>query len=164
MVKARLTQQFVDELDEYGRRTGRQIPSEEFKLLQIRGLKVLSANVSNVRLHPTIQETMIKSWSADWLKFAKQESDQLDLRRTLIQTAAQERAQCEYAVRLSREINSVCETHRERPTVETLLMSTLLRTRAMIRSGEYSNMLRLRMSTELQDIEDLIKWMGDNTK
>ncbi len=101
MVKARLTQPFIDELDEYGNRTGRTIPSEEYRLLQNRGLRVSSVSISNVRLHPTVQEHLIKSWAANWLKFAKDESDQLDLQQNLIETAARERAQCEYAKLLS---------------------------------------------------------------
>lgn len=161
MVKARLTQQFVDELDEYGKRTGNQVPSEEYNLLQIRGLKVLSVSISNVRLAPVVQEQLIKQWSANWLKFAKEESDQLDLRRTLIETSTRERTQCEYAVRLSQEIDSLCK--KGNPAVEALLMAVLLRSRAMIRSGQYSNSLRRRMITELQEIDEMIKWMGGNT-
>ena len=159
MVRARLTQEFIDEVDEYGNRTGRQIPSEEFRLLQNRGLRVKSVGINNVRLHPTVQENLIKSWSANWLKFAKEESDQFDLQRNLIETAARERAQCEYAKLLSREIYANCQ--HENRTVKSLLMSMLLRSRALIRSGEHSNSLRRRMFTELQDLEDMIKWMGD---
>jgi hypothetical protein len=147
-------------LDEYGNRTGRQIPSEEFRLLQNRGIRVKSVGVSNIRLHPTVQENLIKSWSANWLKFAKEESDQLDLQQNLIETAARERAQCEYAKLLSREIHANCQNGNR--TVKSLLMSVLLRSRALIRSGEHSNSLRRRMFTELQDLEDMIKWMGDN--
>jgi hypothetical protein len=32
----------------------------------------------------------------------------------------------------------------------------------MIRSGEYSNSLRRRMTAELQDIEDTVKWLGED--
>jgi hypothetical protein len=160
MVRARLTQEFIDEFDEYGNRTGRQIPSEEFRLLQNRGIRLKSVGISNVRLHPTIQDHLIRSWAADWLKFAKAESDQLDLQRNLIETAARERAQCEYAKLLSREILANCQ--QENRSIRGLLMSMLLRSRALIRSGEHSNSLRRRMFTELQDLEDMIKWMGDH--
>ena len=45
MVKARLTQAEVDILDDQGVRGEGTIPSPEFKLLQERGLRVLSANI-----------------------------------------------------------------------------------------------------------------------
>jgi hypothetical protein len=160
LVKARLTQEFIDELDEYGNRTGRTVPSEEYRLLQKRGLRVSSVSISNVRLHPSVQEQLIKSWAANWYKFAKDESDQLDLLQNLVETAAQERAQCEYIVYLSREIYKNCQNGNR--TVKELLFSTLLRSRALIRSGKYSNSLRRRMFTELQDLDDMIKWLGDN--
>ncbi len=160
MVRARLTQEFIDEYDEYGNRTGRQIPSEEYRLLQNRGLRVKSVGIGNVRLHPTVQDSLIRSWSANWLKFAKDESDQLDLKQNLIETAARERAQCEYAKLLSREILANCQ--QENRSIRSLLISMLLRSRALIRSGEHSNSLRRRMFTELQDLEDMIKWMGDH--
>jgi hypothetical protein len=160
MVRARLTQEFIDEYDEYGNRTGRQIPSEEFRLLQNRGIRVKSVGISNVRLHPTVQDHLIGSWAANWLKFAKDESDQLDLKKNLIETAALERAQCEYAKLLSREILANCQ--QENRSVRSLLMSVLLRSRALIRSGEHSNSLRRRMFSELQDLDDMIKWMGDH--
>jgi hypothetical protein len=159
LVKARLTQEFVDELDEYGNRTGRVIPSEEYHLLQNRGIRVKSVGISNVRLHPTVQDQLIKSWAANWLKFAKDESDQLDLQQNLIETAARERAQCEYAKLLSSEIYSNCQNGNR--SVRGLLMATLLRSRALIRSGKHSNSLRRLMFTELQDIEDVVKWLGD---
>lgn len=160
MVKSRLTQAFVDNLDEYGKRIPGQIESKEYELLQQRGLKLLSVSISNVRLHPTIQENLIKQWKANWLDLAKGESEQLDLRRNLIEASAQEKAQYNYAMRLSREIEPICR--RGKPTVEALLKALLLRSRAMIRSGEFSNSLRRRMTTELQDIEDTVKWMGED--
>jgi hypothetical protein len=160
MLKARLTQAQVDLMDEYGNRKPGQMESREYELLQQRGLKVISVSVSNIRLHPTIQESLIKQWMANWLKLAKGEGELLDLKRNLIETAAQEKAQHIYALRLSREIDALC--NRGKPAPEELLKSILLRSRAMIRSGEFSNTLRRRMDTELQDIEDTIRWIGED--
>jgi hypothetical protein len=160
MVKARLTQPTVDLMDEYGIRKPGQIESKEFELLQQRGLKVLSVSVSNVRLHPTIQEGLIKQWKANWHRLAKGESELLDFKRNLIETAAQEKAQRIYTLRLSREVDALCR--KGKPSVEGLLKGILLRSRAMIRSGEFSNSLRRRMTTEVQDIEDTIKWLGED--
>jgi len=158
MVRARLTESRVDILDEIGKRVEGQMDSEEYKILQGRGLKVLSVSISNVRLHPTVQEQWIKHWSANWLKLAKAESDQLERQRNLSETAAQDETHLTYALLLSREVEPICKRN---PSVKRLLISLLLRTRAVIRSGEYSNFLRRRMTVELQDIEDTIKWMGD---
>jgi hypothetical protein len=159
-IKARLTQAVVDNLDEYGKPKPGQIESKEYELLQQRGLKVLSVSVSNVRLHPTIQENLIKQWKANWLNLARGEGELLDFKRNLIETSAVEKAQRNYALRISREVDLLCR--KGKPSADGLLKSLLLRTRAMIRSGEFSNSLRRRMTTELQDIEDTIKWMGED--
>jgi hypothetical protein len=160
MVKARLTKPRVDFMDEYGKRKTGQFDSREYELLQQRGLKVLSVSISNVRLHPTVQETLIRQWAANWLRFAKGENERLELNRNLIETAAQESAQCVYTVRLSRDIEETCK--KGNSNIERLLKAILLRSRAMIRSGEFSNSLRRRMTTEMQDIEDTIGWMGED--
>jgi len=160
MVKARLTQPRVDFIDEYGRRKTGQSESKEYELLQLRGLKILSVSINNVRVHPTIQESLIKQWTANWLRLAKSEGELLDFRRNLIEASAQEKAQLNYAKHLSREIHAICR--KGKPTEDALLKAILLRSRAMIRSGEFSNSLRRRMTTELQDIEDAIKWVGED--
>ena len=58
---------------------------------------------------------------------------------------------------LSREINE--GTKRGKPTEKEMLKTLLLRSRSLIRS---SDQLRRRMSTELQDVEDMIKWIEES--
>jgi hypothetical protein len=160
LLKARLTQPRVDLMDEDGIRKIGQLESKEYDLLQMRGLKVISVSVSNVRVHPTIQESLIKQWKANWLKFAIGEGQLLDFKRNLVEVTAQDATQISYAIRLSKDINLLCK--KGKPNADELLKVILLRSRAMIRSGEHSNVLRRRMTTELQDIEDAIKWLGED--
>jgi hypothetical protein len=159
MLKARFTQSTVDLMDEYGKKLPEQIDSKEYEILRQRGLKVLSVSVSNVRLHPTIEESVIKQWKASWLGRAKGESEHLDHLRNLLETAALEKAQHTYAIRLSQAVDA--SYRKGTISIHGLLKALLLRSRAMIRSGEDSNSLRRRMITELQDIEDTIKWMEE---
>jgi hypothetical protein len=160
MVKARLTQKEVPAMDDAGRRSDGTNPSDEFKLLEERGLRVYSVSISNVRLNPSLEDQLIKQFSTSWLKTAKDESEQLDRKRTVIEIAAQEQAHIKYATQLSREINE--QAKKGKPESKSLLKTLLLRSRAMIRSGEQSDQLRRRMTTELQEIEDMIKWVEEN--
>lgn len=164
MVKARLTQSEVDYLDDYGKPDSRkeQIESDEYKLLKSRGLIVQNVSISNLKLHPTVDEQLTKQWSANWLSNAKAESDQIDRKRSIIETIVREQALIKYADALSREINELAE--RQPPKIKDLLKTLFMRTRALIRSGKYSDQLRRRMSQELQEIEDLIKWVEENGK
>ena len=162
MVMARLTQPKVDILSDTGQRGVNQDDSEEYRLLGERGLKVLNVSISNIRMNPALEEQLIKQWSTTWLKTAREENEQLDRKRSILEASAQEKLQIEYVERLSREINEYSK--RGRPDPKGLLKVLLLRSRAMIRSGEHSDQLRRRMTLELQEIEDMIKWLEEDVK
>lgn len=164
MVKARLTQEEVNEFDDTGNRLKKMAVSDEYKLLKARGLKVHSVSISNLRLHPTVDEHLIKLWSANWLTNAKAESEQIDRKRNIIETSAQEKTQIDYAVKIGREINAFPEQQKLEGKTKEMLRTLIFRSRALIRSEEYSDQLRRRMSQELQIIEDIIKWVEANGK
>ena len=156
MVKARLTQPEVDIFDDHGVRGVGTIPSPEFRLLQSRGLKVLGVSISNIRFHPTIDETIINRWSASWLKTAEEEKKQIERRLNITQTAGQDQAIRQYAEKLSVDLL------RKKPegapeTLKTLIM----RSRAIIIENEQ---LRKRMAEEQETFEEIIKWMELNGK
>jgi hypothetical protein len=104
-----------------------------------------------------VEESIIRQWNATWLSNARAESEQIDRRRNIIETTAQEQAVRQYADSLSREINELMK--KGRPNTKETLKALLMRSRALIRSSEQ---LRRRMSTELQDVEDMIKWIEVN--
>lgn len=156
MVKARLTQPEVDVFDDHGVRGIGKIPSPEFGLLQSRGLKVLGVSISNIRFHPTIDETIINRWSATWLKTAEEEKKQIERRLNIIETTGQDQAIRQYAEKLSIDLL------RKKPegapeTLKTLIM----RSRAIIIENEQ---LRKRMTEEQEIFEEIIKWMEFNGK
>jgi hypothetical protein len=162
MVRARLTQPEVDFIDETGKRGRGRVQSEEYRILKERGLSVQSASVSNLRLHPSINDLLIKQWKATWLTNANAESEQIDRKRDILEASAREQAQIKYAEIISREINELSDKKKTR--VDEIVKTLLMRTRAVIRSGEHSEQLRRRMSVELQDIEEMIKWVEGNGK
>ena len=155
MVKARLTQAEVDVFDDHGvRLVGSSAPSPEFALLQTRGLKVLSAGVSNVRLDPTIEDAVINKWSGTWLNTAKEENKQIDRKRNIIEAAGQEQAIRQYAEKLSIELL------RKKPQgYQETLKTLIMRTRGIIIENEQ---LRQRMNDEQATLEEIIKWMEVN--
>lgn len=164
MVKARLTQPEVDVLDDTGKRDGSKTRSIEYGLLEARGLKLQSVSIGNLRIDPTVDEQLIKQWSASWLGNAKAESEQIDRKRNIVEISTREKAQIDYAVTISREINAFAEKEKPKGKVREMLRTLILRSRAMIRSGDHSDQLRRRMSLELQEIEDMIKWVEANGK
>jgi hypothetical protein len=151
MVKARLTKPEVDYLDDHGRRGEGTLPSPEYKLLQERGLQVLSVSISNLMLNPEIENTIIKRWSTTWLKNAKAESEQIERKKNVIESGAREQAIRQYAYTLSQEI-----IQKKPVGVKETLRTLLMRTRAIIFNNDQ---LRRRMTNEQQELEDIIKWI-----
>jgi hypothetical protein len=151
MVKARLTQPEVDILDDHGVRGQRTIPSAEFKLLHERGLKVLNLSIGGLVLNPVIDNTIVSRWSATWLKVAKAESEQIERKRNIIESAAREQAIRQYADMLSRDL-----VQKKPVGVKETVRTLLLRTRTIIFN---SDQLRQRMTTEQQELEEIIKWI-----
>ena len=154
MVKARLTQAEVDVFDDHGVRGTGTVSSPEFALLQKRGLKVFGASVSNFRLNPIIEDTVINKWSGSWLNIAKEENKQIERKRNIIETAGQEQAIRQYAEKLSLELL------RKKPQgYQETLKTLIMRTRGLIIENEQ---LRQRMGDEQDVLEEIIKWMEVN--
>ena len=151
MIKARLTQAEVDFMDDHGVRGDGTVPSTEFRLLQERGLRVQDAAVIGLRLNPQIEETIIKRWSATWLNNARAEKDQIDRKKSIIESAGQEEAIRQYAEWLGNDLVKK-KPIGVKETLKTLLMST--RT-ILFRKDQ----LRKLMPEGQEDLEEIIKWI-----
>jgi hypothetical protein len=154
MVKARLTQEEVDTLDDHGIRGQGKIPSAEYRLLQERGLEVRNVTVWGLGFDPEIENTIIRRWSATWLLNAKQEGEQVERKRSLVETNGQEKAIRQYADFLSKDL-----TQKKPVGIKETLKTLLLRTRTLIIN---SHQLRQRMSDEQEDLENIIRWIEGN--
>jgi hypothetical protein len=154
MVKARLTQEEVDLLDDHGGRGPGTIPSAEYKLLQERGLQVLNVSIGGLRFNPEIEATIIRNWSATWLNNAKMESEQVERKRSLAETKGQEKAIRQYADFLSKDL-----TQKKPVGIKETLKTLLLRTRTLILNN---HQLRQRTTDEQQDLEEIIRWIEGN--
>jgi len=120
-------------------------------LLKSRGLQVVGVGVSNIRFHPTIEDTIINRWSATWLNNAKDEGKQIERRRNILEAAGQEQAIRQYAEKLSADLL------RKRPKgVQDTLKTLVMRTRSIIIENEQ---LRQRMAEDQEIFEEIIKWM-----
>lgn len=150
MVRARLTQDEVDILDDHGVRGDGKVPSPEYKLLQERGIEVKSVSISTLRFDPTIEEAIINRWTTTWLRNAKTESEQIERRRNLVETGGEEQAIRQYADLLSKDL-----IQKKPKDLKETLKTLLMRTRTLINNPQ----LRQRMSEEQQDLEEIIRWI-----
>ena len=151
LVRARLTQEEVDFLDDHGVRGQGKIPSPEYKLLKERGLEVRNVSIGSLRFDPEIEETIIQRWSATWMNNAKQESELVERKRSLVETRGSEKAIRQYADFFSKDL-----IQKKPVGIKETLKTLLLRTRALIIN---SHQLRQRMTDEQQDLENIIRWI-----
>ncbi len=107
MIRLRLTQAKVPELNEFGRPTGRQVTSPEFTLLLRRGLRVLGVSVSNLRLPAQVEEQLNRRWQSTWLKRAQQERDFLEYQRSYARENGQREALRDYALASSQFVGEI---------------------------------------------------------
>jgi hypothetical protein len=154
MVYARLKKPEVDILDDNGVRGHGVIHSLEYQLLKSRGITVLSVSISNLRLNPGIEETIIDRWSASWHDNAKAESRQIERRQNIVKSSGQDKAIRQYADRLSNDLV------RKKPFgVKDTLKTLLMRTRTIIINDDQ---LRKDMNNEQQDLEDILRWVEES--
>lgn len=154
MVKARLTQKEVDILDDHGGRGQGTNESQEYKLLQEHGLQVKNVGIFGLRLDPEIEETIIRRWSSNWLLNARAESEQVERKRSIVETNGHEKAIRQYADFLSKDLIQKIPVG-----IKETLKTLLLRTRTLMMNN---HQLRQRMSDEQQDLEDIIRWLEGN--
>jgi hypothetical protein len=151
MVKARLTEAEIPFIDEYGVRESDNIISQEFMLMQGRGLIVQSVNITNLRFSESIEKQLVNQWKASWYKNAKAEEERINRQIGFAEIKGQEEAEEKYASALSRHIM------KQKPmSIKETIQALLMRTRLYIIRDDQ---LQRRMNTEREEIEHILQSM-----
>lgn len=153
MVNARLGSAKVNEMDEFGRLTMREVDSLEYHQIQAMGVKV-SANFHRLWFDPDVEQKLISAWTTNWFKSAEREHDQVERQRTLRTRMGHEGALLEFARSASQEIG-VQFPHSKPDALELLLHGIL---RGSLRNAT----LQRRMTSEANELSDLIQWLREN--
>jgi hypothetical protein len=153
MVNDRLGKAKVNEMDEFGRLTKREVDSLEYHQIQAMGIKV-TANFRRLWFAPDVEQKLISAWTSNWLKSAEKEHDQVERQRALRMRMGQEGALLEFAQSASQEIG-VQFPHNRSEALELLMHGTL---RGSLRNAT----LQRRMTSEANELSDLIQWLREN--
>jgi len=81
MVQRRLTNFQVNELNSFGKPTGRVLHSREFEILQDCGIRVEAVILNNLRFKPDVERKLVDDWVATWLQRARLERERVETRR-----------------------------------------------------------------------------------
>jgi hypothetical protein len=153
MVNDRLGKPKVNEVDEFGRLTKREVDSLEYHQIQAMGVKV-NANFRRLWFDPDIEQKLIGAWTSNWLKSAEKEHEQVERQRALRLRMGQEGALLEFVQSASQEIG--VQFPNNRAEALELLMHGILR--GSLRNAS----LQRRMTSEANELSDLIQWLREN--
>jgi hypothetical protein len=138
MVRERLTQSEVTELDPFGRPTKSTQKSREFRLLEDMGVQVIQVSISDIKLPPAVDAQLVHQWLSTWLQRANEERDTIEKRRGDAVVYGEEQARLEFARQVTSRLHEslvvrdgqlgVDEARRQletRASLELLLEGTL---------------------------------------
>lgn len=83
MVRLRLAENEVDELDDIGQPTGKRVFSREYEILQACGIRVDGVAISRLRFKPLVEKKLRDDWAANWLTRSQIEHNQVERERGL---------------------------------------------------------------------------------
>jgi hypothetical protein len=155
MIKARMTEPLVEELDEAGNPSGRPpLESDDFKVLRDRGIRVISVSVGGLRFPSSIEEQLVRQWSTTWLDSAKAEHNRIERLRGFEELDGQVDAALIYAQSMSLHLIEI-KPEGTKGTLKTLL----LRSRDLLVNDDR---MHRRASMEREELEELIRWVEGN--
>ena len=149
MIKARMTQAAVPVLDESGQQLEGFYLSQEFKTLSERGIKVFSVSVNNLRFNEDVENQLVKQWNTNWLENARADHNRVERLKLIYNENGCQKARKEHASTLSKAVNNP-------PSVTSAVKMLLQQIQAEVRQDDR---LLARIKTELQDIDEITKWL-----
>ncbi len=91
-IRERMTQPMYREMTAEGVLTGVMLPSEEYKLLQARGIRIKAVAAPFISLPAEAEAELIRKWSANWLDRAKLESGLVERKRVAARKEGEDEA------------------------------------------------------------------------
>ena len=151
MVRARMTQAAVPNLDECGRLLKGHIGSEEYRRLTERGLRILDVTLGGCRFDPAVEEQLVQQWRSGWLANASNERIHVEHLEVLATEAGKQQALLERANMLAGAIRTEAPA-----SIPAALRAMLHASRSDILTDDR---LHGRGSDMLDELSVLLKWI-----
>jgi hypothetical protein len=158
MMKERMTQPLVNEMDENGKFTGRKIESQEYKWLKDHGLRVFSASVSGLKFPQKVEEGLVNRWDSTWEHNAKVQREVTEQQRKVTELRGREQGSYDYLLDLSHNLlkgESASHKDASSDSGETLKKLLLHSRSTLIRSDR----LERSLGTEIDELSEIIRWL-----
>jgi hypothetical protein len=151
MMKARLTRAVVAKLDECGTILEGFEASSEYKKLKDRGIAIINININKLHFSPIVESRFLEHWNTSWLAQARKDQNRIERLNTAYAQKGRQRADLDIALDLSQAVIE------ENPSTIPATVKTLLyKTQNEIKLNERLNN---RMRSDLESLDDLVKWI-----
>jgi len=158
MIRERMTQPLVDEMDENGLFTGGKTQSQEYEWLKDRGLRVISASASALKFDQDVEVGLVNRWNSTWEENAKKQRDVIEEYRKVTEKRSREQGSYGYLHNMSRSLVAGGPASHKSPSADTkhTLKKLLQYSRStLIRSDR----LERRLGAEIQELDEIIRWL-----
>ena len=153
MMRERMTEPEVADMNETGEFEGPQKPSKEYEMLKERGLKILEVSVRSLRFPPSLEEQLVEQWKASWLQRAQAERRDVERIHSLEPIAGQDQAIKHFGSVVGQNLSGGVDRSPDLPeTLELLLQGTL---KLAVREPE----LHQRMTNQKTGLIEIIEWI-----
>jgi len=163
MVRQRLTNFEVTELDNVGQPSGATVISREFEILQDSGIRVDGVSISSLRFKPEVERRLVDDWVATWLQRARAERGRIEALRNVHTLDGRQRAVERFAAACTRRFDA--ETlSLPRPTHSgdeffqmKIALDRLLR--GTLQECILDPQLQQRLGADLSSLSEIINWI-----
>jgi hypothetical protein len=155
MVRARMTTEEVEEIDDTGHATGKKMHSRDYQILKERGIQILSVSIRSLHFPAEVEKQLVDQWFGTWLQRAQEEVRQSERIQAEEKNDGQELALKEYASASSQPLaNALADdfTIDANKSLELLLQGTL---KLCVRELE----LNPRLTNQKTSLVELVEWI-----
>lgn len=153
VIHQRLTQPMVDELDMFGKPTGQKVPSQEYQMLQERGIRVLKVEIRDLEIPEEVEKDLIKRWQTSWLSQAKKEKEMIEIQRQYISRESQEQAVRSF---FNEAVSPLAETCTGQVFSVKRVFHYLMR--SIRNSLERNPQAQTKLQQEIEQLNQLVEW------
>ena len=153
VVEDRLTLPEVPVLDSFGRATSRTDLSQEYRLLQERGIRVERVEIYDLQMPDAVEKNLLQRWKASWLNQARTESQYIDTLRSYIEEQEREKASDQYTLEVVRPL---AEVPQESELSCGLVLSQLVE--GSLKVIERNPHMHASMRAEIDQLHELAEW------
>ena len=153
LIKARMQNETVDGMDDFGRLTGQKVNSLEYENLQKMGLRIINVVIKKLFLPKDVEDSMVTRWTPLWLKNAQKEKKRIE---TLLKET-EERGIEDAKKRFAQDV--AAELYKNEPQNETQALDMLIR-------ATFKGVRREpnRTPSDLSNISFIRNWLRHNHK